>query len=149
MRWTLAGLVPAIGVMGLGLAPPVAAGIPSRCDLARIAARDAILSKYEQRMSELRRGLSEARASGKAPARSGAAASLAAELDAQQAKDLGRADRQVSKGCANDSNAVENAKQTAESMAALGIAAVLSQHGISDTGLAPTPPPLSVSPGKS
>ncbi len=142
----LAGLAPAIGVMGLGFAPPLVAGIPNRCDLARVAARGAILSKYEQLVSELDRRISEAKANGKDPVhsaivdargetRSVDVVSLTAELDSQERKDLGRADRQVSKDCATDGNAVENAKRTAESVMTLGISTIMSKYGISDTDL--------------
>lgn len=151
MRWTLASLVPAIGLMGLGFAPPLMAGIPNRCDMARIAARGAILSRYEQLVSELDRRRSVAKANGKDPvhlavadARGGTRSvdliSLAAELGSQEQKDLGHADRQVSKDCASDSDAVENAKRTAESVTALGISTIMSKHGISDTDLLRTLP---------
>jgi hypothetical protein len=132
--------------VGLGLAPSLVAGIPTRCDLARIASRNAVLNKYDQLVSELDRRISEAKANGKDPADSHIVAatgetrsvnivSLTAELQNQKPTDLVRADRQVSKDCANDSNAVDNAKRTAESVTALGINAILSKHGISDTAL--------------
>jgi hypothetical protein len=146
MRWILAGLAPAIGFMGTGFAPPLVAGIPNRCDMARIAARGAILSRYEQLVSELDRRISMAKANGKDPVQLAVAdargktrsvnlISLTAELGTQEQRDLGHADRQVSKDCASDGNAVESAKRTAESVAALGISAIMSKHGISDTDL--------------
>ncbi|MBV8612947.1 MAG: hypothetical protein JOY66_04145 [Acetobacteraceae bacterium] len=133
----------AIVVVGTGFAPSLVAGIPNRCDMARIAARGVILSKYEQLVSELDRLISKAKADGKDSARSATVesngetrsvdiASLTAELDAQERRDLGHADRQVSKGCVSDDNAVENARQTAESVAALGMSTILSKYGVSD-----------------
>ena len=143
MRWTLAGLALAIGLMGTGFPSSLVAGIPNRCDMARIAARGVILSKYERLASELDRRTSKAKADRKDSARSATVdsngethsvdvASLTAELDAQERRDLGHADRQILSGCASDSNAVENARQTAESVAALGISTILSKYGVSD-----------------
>jgi len=111
--------------------------------MARIAARGVILSKYERLASELERRTSKAKSDGKDPARSATVdsngethavdvVSLAAELDAQERRDLGHADRQVLKDCASDGNAVENARQTAESVATLGISTILSKYGVSD-----------------
>ena len=136
MRRMRAGLALAVALISLGLAPPLVAGIPNRCDLARIAARTAIHSKYEQLLSELDRRISTAKADGKDPGHSVVSdasgqtrlidvASLAAELGDQQRMDISRADRQVLQVCANDSDAVENARQAAETTATAGISAVV------------------------
>jgi hypothetical protein len=138
--------------MGTGFAPPLLAGVPNRCDLARITARGVILSRYEQLVSELDRRISVATANGRDPVHLAVAdakgethsldlISLTAELGSQERKDLGHADKEVSKGCTSDSNAVENAKRTAESVTALGISTVMSKHCVSDTDLLRTLPP--------
>jgi hypothetical protein len=147
-----AGLAAAMTLFGLGVAAPLPAGVPNRCDLARIAARGAILSKYEELLSGLDRTISDAKANGEDPAHSAVAdasghihsldlVKLAAELDNQQQSDLGQANRQILKGCAEDADAIENAQRTAESLTALGISEVLAKYGISDDDLLRTSPP--------
>jgi hypothetical protein len=139
-------LASAIGLIGAALSQSLSAGSLNRCDLARIAAHNAVLSGYEQLLAALDRKISEARANGDDPtkafildapgeARPVSLVALTAELNGQEQTDAGHADKQALRDCGDDSNAVEKAKQTADSLVSIGISTVMSNYGMRSTDL--------------
>ncbi len=108
----------AVSLIGLGPCHSVLGGSLDGCDLARIAAHNAVLDAYAPVLSDL-------------AVRSSAPA-LVDELKHQEAMDLGRADEKASTDCYDSNDPVEKFVAMAQAIAAQGIRAVLSRNGISE-----------------
>jgi hypothetical protein len=123
----------------LAIVRPSQAGILDRCDLARIAARNEILTDYDRVLSAVSIMPTEAQ-SGRATqtrsfytdrdgrARSVDMRAVVSELKNREATDLGNTDRAVASRCRGDTNPMENAVQGAKSLAERDISSVLSKH---------------------
>jgi len=144
---TLAGTITAAGaaalLIALGPSPPAPAGILDPCDLARVAAHNTIQDRYGQVLAGLDDAIAKEKSGGLDPAkaiyrdRAGEPhpldlVALRSGLQAEEAADLGHADREVAGTCPNAGDhagdLVANATRIAASIAARGIQAVLAKH---------------------
>ena len=133
------GLSFALGLMCLATSHLANAGSLTRCDLARIAAHNAVLNKYSGLFSQLDDVITQMQATGIDPTRlpyrdkdnklqSANLVALRAELEKQEETDAGHADREATRACQDDAEQPEAIANHAEAIAALGISIVLSQQ---------------------
>jgi hypothetical protein len=129
----------ALGLIGLTPSQSALAGSLSGCDEARIAAHNLVLDKYKQLLSELDNRIVQATTDGVDPMRapyldrdhkpqSVDMIALKADLQDQEARDAGHADREVAGDCRNNSEPVQDAVKIAEAIATRGIATVRSKY---------------------
>ena len=134
-----AAITAAALAMTLELLPPAMAGNLSKCDQERLAARSAVLGRYDAVLSELAQRIAAAKAAGSDPAkaayrdrddqtRSLDLLALQADLQAQQAHDAGSVDKAVAASCGDRAETVADATTVADALAARGIASVLPKH---------------------
>ena len=123
----------------LGFLHPAVAGNLSKCDQERIAAHNAVLSRYDALLSELDQRIAAATAAGGDPGRAAYRdkddrprsldlLALKTDLQAQEAHDAGSTDKAVAASCGDAAETVADATKIADAMAAHGIAAVLPKH---------------------
>jgi hypothetical protein len=136
--------------LALAFLPPAVAGNLSKCDQERLAARSAVLARYEPVLAELDQRIAAARAAGTDPgkavyrdqndqSRPLDLLALRADLQAQEAHDAGGADKAVAASCGDRAETVTDAAKLADALAARGLAAVLTKH-LTNVDLSRDPP---------
>ena len=134
-----AALCAALGLIGLASSRPALAGNLDRCDEARIAAHNTVMNKYNKLLSELDARIARAKTDGVDPAnspyrdqderpRSVDMIALRADLQTQEARDAGRADKQAARDCADSSEPIQDIVKRSEVLATRGISLVLPKH---------------------
>ena len=133
------GLGFALGLVCLATSQPTNAGSLTKCDIARIAAHNAVLNKYGGLFSQLDDVIAQMQATRIDPTRlpyrdkdnnlqSANLVTLRAELEKQEETDAGHADREAARACQDEAEQPEAIANRAEAQAALGISTVLSQQ---------------------
>jgi hypothetical protein len=128
-----------LGLIGMTVCQAALAGVLNKCDNARIAAHDTVLTKYREVLSDLDDRIAQAKIKGVNPTtfpyhdkddklRSVDIISLKSDLQDQEAKDVGRVEREIASGCDENSGSVQEAAKIAEAIAMHGISAVLPRH---------------------
>ena len=126
-------------VLAIASLPPAMAGNLGKCDQERLAARRAVLGRYDAVLSELEQRIAAAKAAGADPAKAAYRdrdeqtrpldlLALRADLQAQEAHDAGSVEKMVAASCGDQAETVADAAARAEVQAARGIAAVLPKH---------------------
>lgn len=133
------GLSFALGLMCLATSHLANGGSLSRCDLARIAAHNAVLDKYSSLFSQLNGVIAQMQSTRIDPTRlpypdkdsklqSANLLTLKAALEKQEKTDAGHADRHAAQACQDEAEQPEAIANHSEAIAALGITTVLSQQ---------------------
>jgi hypothetical protein len=128
-----------LGLIGMTVCQPASAGVLNKCDNARIAAHDTVLTKYREVLSELDDRIAQAKSKGVNPTafpyhdkdnelRSVDIISLKSDLQDQQARDVGWVEKEIASGCDANSGSIQDATKIAEVIATHGISAVLPRH---------------------
>jgi hypothetical protein len=129
----------ALGLMCLAMSQPAHSGGLTRCDIARIAAHNAVLNKYGGLFSQLDEVIAQMQATRVDPTRlpyrdkdnklqSANLVTLRAGLEKQEETDAGHADREAARACSDEEAQSEAIANRAEAIAVLGISTVLSQQ---------------------
>lgn len=123
----------------LGFLHPAGAGNLSKCDQERIAARNALFSRYDAVLTQLDQRIAAATAAGADPGKAGYRdkddqprsldlLALKTDLQAQKARDAGSTDKKIAASCGDAAETVADAATMADALATRGIAAVIPKH---------------------
>jgi hypothetical protein len=131
----------ALASAGVDGVPPAAAGNLNACDEARVAVRAAIADAYRPVLAKLDGWTSEGSAPGLGPAKAASfggsdadkpvdVGASRADLEQQEATDLGLAERRVAGECRAGIDSMAEITKWAADLAVHSIAAVLANHGM-------------------